>query len=148
MEGADGLLGVFVDGAFLLIEEQGCQSSPGKMEIFCDDIANFGADVHLREELEVGDPKGAVGFEGGDDPRPDGLETLGGRGVGGNVGLERLAELLIPFAEGEDEGFGEESLFGGEVIADGGEADACGRGDIAGGGAGVALVEQAAFSGQ
>src|ERR1700733_324131 len=127
------------------MEKHGGEAAARGHEVAGEKVAGGGLAEDLGEDLEVGDPEGTVGGEGGDDPGPGGFKPLGGRDMGGHRGPEHALEFLVPFAEGQEESFGEQGVLGREVIADGGEADAGGGGDVAGGGAGVALFEQTLF---
>jgi hypothetical protein len=81
-------------------------------------------------------------FESADELRPHCFEALAGRGGARNAGFEGLAEIAVPFADGDEERFGEQGLARTEVIADGGEADSGGGRDIASSGALIPFFQE------
>src|SRR5258705_6532987 len=101
--------------------------------------------IHLRKKLEVRRPERTMRFESLEESHPYRLEPLHWVRVGTNSRMQRLAELLLPICDCEQQRLGQERLFGVEVITDGGQADPCSCRDIASSRARIALLDQAAL---
>lgn len=87
VESADGSHRFRTQRTFVLIEEHSSQPSARTMNLASDNVPGGRLTHHLREDFEIGDPKRAMGFEGGDNPTPGCLKPLCWGDVGRHSGL-------------------------------------------------------------